>query len=1132
MWSVTTHGQNLAWAKQFGGTANNIGKSITVDNSGNIYTAGVFRGTADFDPGPGTYNLTTSGLDDIFITKLDVSGDLIWAKQFRGADNNQIFSIAVDDSGNVYTTGYFGGTADFDPGPGVFNLTSTFYFDAYVVKLNAFGNLIWAKRLGGADYDYGRSVAINNAGEVYVAGSFEGTADFDPGAGTFNLSSSGDEDAFIIKLDASGNFIWAKHFVGISNNEAHSAAVDAFGNVYITGNFQGTVDYDPGPGTFGLTALGTIDIFITKLDVFGNFIWAKQFGGVSTGGRGNSITVDASGNVYTTGFFRGTVDFDPGIGAFNLTSAGTPASNDIFISKLDAFGNLIWAKHFAGISGDEGHSLVVDTSGNVYAIGEFQGTADFDPGPGTFNLTSAGSSSIFITTLSASGNFIWARRFGETSVNVGYSIAVDASRNVYATGFFQDTADFDPGPGTFNLTSAGVADVFVLKLSQSISVPYIIQGNLFGDMNSNCIRDSSEIGLAGILIKVEPGTLYGMSNILGSFVIYLFDTGSYTISVVTQDSVWQSSCSTSYNLQVTSIPDTITGIDFAMRASYYCSRLTVELGTSILRRCFNNTYSIPYANTGTLPAPNVYVEVDFGNLQPQSSTLPWSTVSGNVYTFPIGNLNINQQGSFNVTALLDCNVPLGSTQCVTAHIYPDTICAAPSPSWDKSDMTVTGNCINDSLVCFTIWNNTGAGNMNGPAQYRLYINDTLMLTGNYQLASGDSSLLCYPANGKTYRLEADQRPNHPRNSHPQSIIEACGTNTSGGVDFGFVNTVAQDDEDLFVETFCMEVIGSYDPNDKQVFPTGITANKYIKPDDELEYLIRFQNTGNDTAFKVVIRDTIQTGVIDIATLTSGASSHDYTFNIYGHGIAEWTFDNILLPDSNVNEPGSNGFVQFKAKLLPNIAPGTIVTNSADIYFDFNAPVATNEVWNTMFDTVIRAPVTITGTVLTESSLPVPGVKVMLTGTSTDSVITAADGRFGFEVEAGGNYTVTPSKNNDTIVANGVTAYDILLMRRHLLAIGALPSPYKIIAAAEVNAEGDTVITTQDIVHLRSLILGNSTALPGNRLWQFVSSDYIFTDTTHPFPFNKTRSYTNIISNQSNQNFIGIKLGDVNGSWEE
>jgi len=1123
MWNLTSPAQTFHWARQISGGLDNNAYSIAADNSGNVYFTGWFKGACDFDPGPGQFIMTSSGNEDAFVVKLNSNGALVWAKKFGGLSIVSGWTITLDNAANVYVTGVFRGTADFDPGGGSLNLTSAGSDDGFIIKLSTLGDLIWARRLGGTQSDFGNWVAVDASENVYVTGFFNGTADFDPGTATFNLTAV-NQDAYIAKLDASGNFLWAKQVGGVTADYGQSISATPNGNVYVTGWFTGTADLDPGTDTFNLTANGAQDIFLVKLDSSGNFLWAKGFGGTFIE-VASAITVDNSENVLMTGFFEGTVDFDPGPAAFNLNAS----NRDVFVIKFDLTGEMTWVKKMGGTSENYGTYLDLDAAGNVYISGYFYSTADFDPGPGTFNLTSASPQDMFITKLNTAGELDWVKQISGTTPGYNLSVAVDAFDNVYTTGWFSSKTDFDPGTGIFNIGTLGGTDVFVLKLSQT--EPYTVQGKVFGDLNVNCTFDSSDLALPGILVQAEPGPYYGLSDNQGNYVLHLPVAGNFDISLLTRDSILNSSCSITYNLQLTGTPDTLNDVDFTLQASSFCTRLNVELGTWSLRRCFNNTYSINYRNDGTLPVVNAFVEIDFGHhyLQPQSSSIPWSSIAGNVYTFPIGDLDINQSGSFTVTTLLNCSAFLGSTICVTAHIYPDSVCIAPSIGWDKSETKVTGGCVDDSLVCFQIKNRSSppSGNMQGTAPWRLYINDTLMTQGTYQLAGQDSLIQCYPANGKTYRLEADQRLGHPGNSHPKAIVEACGSPAN----FGFVNTVAQDDEDLFVETFCMEVTGSYDPNDKQVFPTGITANRYIKEDDELEYLIRFQNTGNDTAFKVVIRDTIQTDVIDIATLTSGASSHNYTFNIYGHGIAEWTFDNILLPDSNVNEPGSNGFVKFKAKLLPNIAPGTIVTNSADIYFDFNAPVITNEVWNTVFDTVLRGTVIISGAILTESGLPVPGVEVMLAGTATDSMVTTADGLYGFETESGGNYIVTPSKNNDTVVANGVTAYDILLMRRHLLAIGALPSPYKIIAAAEVSANGDTVITTQDIVHLRSLILGNSTALPGNRLWQFVSSDYIFTDTMHPFPFNKTRTYTNIISSQSNQNFIGIKLGDVNESWD-
>jgi hypothetical protein len=260
-------------------------------------------------------------------------------------------------------------------------------------------------------------------------------------------------------------FEWAKSFGGSSDDTGYSIAVDASGNVYTTGCYSGTVDFDPGAGTAYLTSAERTDVFVQKLDTSGNFLWAKSFG-ENFFDCGYSIAVDASGNVYTTGIFEGTVDFDPGAGTANLTSV---EFTDVFVQKLDAYGNFLWARSFGGSSYDIGHSIKVDASGNVYTTGYFERTVDFDPGAGTANLTSAGSTDVFVQKLDTSGNFLWAKSFGDWFDDYGYSIAVDASGNVYTTGFFKLEVDFDPGAGTANLTSVGDADVFIQKLGSGVA---------------------------------------------------------------------------------------------------------------------------------------------------------------------------------------------------------------------------------------------------------------------------------------------------------------------------------------------------------------------------------------------------------------------------------------------------------------------------------------------------------------------------------------------------------------------------------------------------------------------------------------------------------------------------------------
>jgi hypothetical protein len=460
------------WAKSMsGGASSDDGRSIAVDTFGNVYTTGAFGGTADFDPGSGTFNLTASGNDNVFISKLNASGNFVWAKKISSTIYSQAKSIQVDASGNLYITGIFMGTADFDPGSGSFNLSSSSgLYDVFILKLNASGNFVWAKNIGGNSQNYAYSVAVNTKGDVYTTGNFSGRSDFNPGAGVFNLTAVG-YDIFILKLDSSGNFTWAKNMGRKSNNYSFnvgsSIALDKSGNVYATGTFQSIVDFDPGSGTANLvSADSSEDVFIAKFDASGNFIWAKNLSGNGSD-NGLSIALDVSGNVYTTGNFMDTVDFDPGSGMVKLISAG---NYDVFISKLDSAGNFVWARSFGGKSADLANAIALDLSGNIYTTGLFKGQVDFNPGTGTYYMTASGSNGFFISKLDGAGNFRWAQSMGGTSSQYGNAIRVDAAGKVYTTGNFRGTTDFDPGSGTFYLSTTDSSNIFVHKMSQGTCI--------------------------------------------------------------------------------------------------------------------------------------------------------------------------------------------------------------------------------------------------------------------------------------------------------------------------------------------------------------------------------------------------------------------------------------------------------------------------------------------------------------------------------------------------------------------------------------------------------------------------------------------------------------------------------------
>jgi hypothetical protein len=452
----------LQYVKNIGAPGTNFAGDplIVVDGVGNLYTAGYFSGTVDFNPESGVNNITSIGSNDAYISKFDNNGNFIWAKNFGGNGATYCLGLTLDNSGNIYINGNFNNTTDFDPNTGISNLTSQGGSDAFISKLDGNGNLIWVKSIGGISDEYGKSIAVDASGNVIATGTYSGTVDFDPSASVFNLSPVGASDIYILKLDASGNFVWAQSIGGASNETANSMKIDATGNIYTTGQFEATIDFDPSASVFNLTSSGAEDLFISKLDGNGNFIWAKSIGGTSTD-IAYGISIDAHGKIYVTGYYSGTVDFDPNGGTTNLISIG---GDDIFLLKLDNVGNFIWAKSMGGTGLEYGKVIDLDNVGNPHISGLYNGTADFDPNTGIANLIPNGGFDVFITKIDTVGNFVWAKNIGGSDMDYGTAIALDNNNSIYTAGKFGGKVDFDPNMGVKNITSIGSYDAFIHKM--------------------------------------------------------------------------------------------------------------------------------------------------------------------------------------------------------------------------------------------------------------------------------------------------------------------------------------------------------------------------------------------------------------------------------------------------------------------------------------------------------------------------------------------------------------------------------------------------------------------------------------------------------------------------------------------
>ena len=400
---------NFLWAYSMGADFDDDATEIIIDQNGDVIVAGHFRETVDFDPGPGTFEIDSPTSSDLFVQKINADGEFIWAVVNTGPNNGAINDLASDEENNIYVVGSFLGTFDFDPGPGTTFFVSVDLDDVFVQKLNSDGELLFARQLGGYEDDHGKSITVGPDNSIYIMGEFWSSIDCDPGVETFELSSTGMRDIFLVKLNSDGDYQWAQRFGGNGLDGSNEVLFHPTYGIYLIGNFNGSVDFDPTGGVDLHVGEGPQDIFVTHLSTLGVYKWTVSIKGENSK-RCLDAELDIYNGLYLTGYFEGEVDFDPSTFSYPMTANG---AQDIFILKLDELGKLKWFKTLGGPGFDQGNGVTVDAIGTVRTVGTFSDSLDLDIGGSEYWAYSNGFKDHFIHSISQGGLEIESTDFAD-----------------------------------------------------------------------------------------------------------------------------------------------------------------------------------------------------------------------------------------------------------------------------------------------------------------------------------------------------------------------------------------------------------------------------------------------------------------------------------------------------------------------------------------------------------------------------------------------------------------------------------------------------------------------------------------------------------------------------------------------
>lgn len=519
----------FGWAKAFGGSGYIYNEDMDFDAEGNIYISGYIQGTVDADPGTPVVNLVSAGGYDLFVIKLNKNGEYIWSKRLGATGNESGTGINITNTGEIAITGYFESTVDFDPTSSQGALTSAGKTDVFVLKLDKDGKYVWVVSIGNASLQEGVDVTSDKSGNIIAVGNVSGVVDFDPGAAKFELSGGSVWDAYILKLNPSGNFLWAKRFGSGDNDVARDVVLDNADNIILSGGFSGTVDFDPGNGVVSKYGQGNADGHVLKLSKDGMYQWVHTM--TSPGFDAYAgLDIDKNNNIAIVCLFTDNINMNPIGIASNFTAKG---AEDVAVMKLSANGTFQWAKQIGGTDIDWCHDVAFDDNGNVFATGFFYNQCFF--GDNTLMLQSKGIEDGYFTKFSPTGSVLWTKQIGGTSSD-GLNLLKMYNNEIYLGGNAYGKVDLNPEAGEQFYTPNGT-DSYIIKLSQGPSAtvdPIVHQISIFPNPATDFItvkfETESELKLifdmhGNLILKTIETNIDIQSLKSGMYVLKTLDGG-------------------------------------------------------------------------------------------------------------------------------------------------------------------------------------------------------------------------------------------------------------------------------------------------------------------------------------------------------------------------------------------------------------------------------------------------------------------------------------------------------------------------------------------------------------------------------------------------------------------------------